>query len=320
MENEGRRILLPYMDPAVVAREIEDCIVKRVNLFNATGGVIGLSGGVDSTTTAALAKRAFDRHNNSSQRQLELVGYMLPSKTNSPEDTRDGQTVAERLGIRYEVQSIENQVEAYRKTNPEAFENPFHLGNLTSRERANVLHTKAATEKKLVIGTGNKDEDFGIGYYTTFGDGAAHISPIGGLSKRLVRQMARYLGFEDLADRVPTAGLEPGQTDFKDLGYSYDAVELVMEGFDLFTEGKFGKRCPEEDRKRIAGYLERNASQIRDVLKRDFADYAKLYGEAKFKSHVAAVEDIINRHYDSAIPKGRLISPDIPQVTLDYKQ
>ena len=77
--------------------------------------------------------------------------------------------------------------------------------------RAVVLHTKAATENKAVIGTGNKDEDYGVAYYTLFGDGAVHLSPIGNLPKRLVREMAAYLGFDDLSGRVSTAGLEPGQ-------------------------------------------------------------------------------------------------------------
>ena len=184
---------------------------------------------MDSSTTAALIKRAFDRYTAA---KYELVGYILPSSLNKQDDIKDAEGVARYLGIRYETHSIEKPVEAFRATNPEAFENIFHKGNLISRVRANVLSTKAATENKIVAGTGNKDEDFGIGYYTLFGDGAVHLSPIGGLSKRLVREMAAFLGLGDhIVNRVPTAGLEPGQSDFKDLGYDYDVVELVTEGF-----------------------------------------------------------------------------------------
>jgi len=82
----------------------------------------------------------------------------------------------------------------------------------------------------LVVGTGNKDEDFGVAYYTLFGDGAVHLSPIGNLPKRLVREMAAYLGFDDLAGRVSMAGLEPGQTSFKDLGCDYEFAEVVLAG------------------------------------------------------------------------------------------
>ncbi len=191
MEGESleRRIILPKMNAQRVADEIGDFIIREITSINYIGGVIGLSGGVDSTTTAALAKLAFDEYNenNPGKQQLELVGYMLPSKTNDRADTIDGKNVAERLGIRYEVLSIEPWMKAAEYTNKEAIKNSYDKGNLASRIRANILSTKAATEKKLVIGTGNKDEDFGVGYYTLFGDGAVHLSPIGNLPKYLVQ-------------------------------------------------------------------------------------------------------------------------------------
>jgi len=198
-----------------------------------TGGVVGLSGGVDSTSVAALAKRAFDKHNvECPDRPLELVGFILPSNTNDPKDAEDGLKVATRLGIRHEVRAIEGIVEAFKSTNHEALSQPHHRGNLTSEIRAVVLHAKAAVENKLVIGTGNKDEDYGVAYYTLFGDGAVHISPIGNLPKRLVREMAAYLGFDDLAGRISTPGLEPGQTSFKDLGCDYEFAEVVVSGLE----------------------------------------------------------------------------------------
>lgn len=206
-----RRILLPEIDPKQAVTEIGDFVIDTLTRTNSTGCVIGLSGGVDSTTTAAILKKAFDRYNSTRQTvELELVGYILPSAINNPVDTEDGIAIAKKLGIRYETQNLEPIVDAYKTTNPEAFDNKFDQGNMTSRIRANVLNTKAATGRKTVAGTGNKDEDFGIGYYTLFGDGAVHMSPIGNLSKRLVYQMASYLGFEDIANKEPTAGLEPG--------------------------------------------------------------------------------------------------------------
>jgi len=204
------------MDCERVCREIGDFVIGQVQLTRTTGCVVGLSGGVDSSTTAALIKRAFERHAGA---KYELVGYILPSHLNKQDDIKDAEGVAQFLGIRWETHSIEGPVEALRATNPEAFDSVFHKGNMISRVRANVLSTKAATENKIVAGTGNRDEDFGIGYYTLFGDGAVHLSPIGGLPKRLVREMAGYLGLGDhIVNRVPTAGLEPGQSDYKDLG------------------------------------------------------------------------------------------------------
>ncbi|MBW3017189.1 NAD(+) synthase, partial [Candidatus Woesearchaeota archaeon] len=223
--------------------------------------------------------------------QMELVDYILPSGTNKSSDTKDGIKVAERLGIRYEVHNIEPVVKAYKKTNPEAFDSKFDKGNLTSRIRANILNTKAATERKILLGTGNKDEDYGIGYYTLFGDGAVHISPIGCLSKRQVKDMARYLGFADIARKTPTAGLEPRQTDFNDLGYDYDIVELVMEGLE--------QGFSPEDLK--------NHQQLKKAFRRQMK-------KSKFDLLEHVVEDIIKRHEKCALPKAKLVSPKMPKI------
>lgn len=299
--DDHKEILLPEMDPELVSREIGDFMVDIVRSSGGTGGVIGISGGVDSMTAAALAKRAFDRHNAEHGTTYELVGYMLPSKTNAAADQEDGRKVAERLGIRYELLSIEPLVESYKTTNPEAFTSKFHKGNLTSRIRGTVLNTKGSTEHKTVIGTGNKDEDFGIGYYTLFGDGAVHCSPIGGLSKRLVRQMARHLGFSDLADREPTAGLEPKQTDFGDLGYSYDLVEIVSEGLEQGCSPESLTTHP----------------QVVPVFARDNARYTALFGTPKFRSADQAVYDILQRN-NGANAKASIIHPPSPDITLHY--
>jgi NAD+ synthase len=290
-----KKIILPKMNPELVAKEIGAFIIKTVLKVNATGAVIGLSGGVDSTTTAALAKKAFDRYNQTHNKKLELVGYILPSGTNNPADAEDGIKVAKRLGIRFEIQSIEPIVSAYKETNPEAHLTGYDKGNLMSRIRANILSTKSATEKKVLLGTGNKDEDFGIGYYTLFGDGAVHCSPIAGLSKRLVRQMARFLSFEDLADRVPTAGLEVGQTDFKDLGYNYDAVELVTEAFE---QGFDSLELIENQ-------------QVKNTLEPQL-------NFGKFKDIKEIIQDISKRHHTANL-KAEIIHPPVAQVTLNYE-
>jgi NAD+ synthase len=295
-------IRLATMNPEQVADEIGDFIVRTVLAFKKTGAVVGLSGGVDSTCTAALGKRAFDKHNakNGSQ-PLELVGYILPSKTNDPKDAEDGLKVVKQLGIRHEVQSIEAIVEAFKSTNPEALGHKYHRGNLTSEIRAVVLHTKAATENKTVIGTGNKDEDFGVAYYTLFGDGAVHASPIGNLPKRLVRQMAAWLGFEDLAGRISTAGLEPGQTSFKDLGCDYEFAELVLNGLEQGLDAEALAR-----HRQVVSYAQQQMQK-----------YVEWYGTPKFASVAELVDDIIGRH-QIALLKAEIVNPEIAPITLKY--
>jgi NAD+ synthase len=295
-----RKIKLARIDCDRVSREIGDFVISQVQYTHTNGCVVGLSGGVDSSTTAALIKRAFDRHTAA---QFELVGYILPSSLNQQDDIRDAEGVARYLNIRYEIHSIENPVEGFRATNPEAFESIFHKGNMISRVRANVLSTKAATEKKLLAGTGNKDEDFGIGYYTLFGDGAVHLSPIAGLSKRLVREMAGFLGLGGhIVNRVPTAGLEPGQSDYKDLGYAYDVVELVSEGTSQgFTAAELSRH-----------------EQVMPIVATQLANYAKLFGAPKFSSVLPVVEDVLRRH-EIAKGKMKIIHPPSAAISLVYE-
>jgi NAD+ synthase len=300
-----KKIKLAKMNCKQVCEEIGDFVVETVLETGSAGCVIGLSGGVDSSTAAALIKSGFDRYNTKAangDQKLELVGYILPSGINKTDDVADAESVAGYLGIRYETHSIENLVEAYRLTNPEAFESNFHKGNMISRIRANVLSTKAATENKILAGTGNRDEDFGIGYYTLFGDGAVHLSPIGGLPKRLVREMAAYLGLDkQIIHREPTAGLEPGQSDFKDLGYDYDVVEIVAEGFNQgFSTEQLTKH-----------------PQILPLIEKQIKRYQKIYGNTKFTSAEGVVQDVLKRHAQ-AKRKIKILHPPSPEITFSY--
>jgi NAD+ synthase len=300
-----KSIKLATMDCKQVSKEIGDFVINVVQQAASSGCVIGLSGGVDSSTAAALIKNSFARYNAKradDEQELELVGYVLPSNINVAVDETDAVLVAKHLGLRYEIHSIEALVESFQSTNPEAFESKFHKGNMISRIRANVLSTKAATENKTLAGTGNRDEDFGIGYYTLFGDGAVHFSPIAGLPKRLVREMARFLGLDKkIVRREPTAGLEPGQSDFKDLGYDYDVVEMVTEGLEQgFSKDELIKH-----------------PQIVQLIEGQLQQYLSAFGVKKFNSVKAVVQDVFNRH-QLAEEKMKIIHPPTPRITLSY--
>ena len=297
-----KTIKLPRMDCGTVSREIGDFVINTVLEVGATGCVVGLSGGVDSSTTAALINKAFAKYNKEKEQHLELVGYILPTRINKKADVQDAETLVKALDIRYEIHSIEKLVEAFKSTNPEAFEKNYHRGNLISRVRANVLSTKGATEQKILAGTGNRDEDFGIGYYTLFGDGAVHLSPIAGLSKRLVREMALFLGVDEtIVNRVPTAGLEPGQSDFKDLGYDYDVVELVIEGLE---QGFTGRQLATHD-------------PLVPLVEKQIAHYRSLYGTPQLNSVEKIIDDIHQRH-QTAMGKVKIVHPPTPQISLTY--
>ena len=294
-----RKIKLPYMNPEVVSKQIGDFVINKTKEFNYTGCVIGLSGGIDSTTTATVIKKAFDDYNANNSDSLELVGYVLPSKINSEADTRDGIRVANNLNIRHEVISLDETIDSSKRTNPKTFLSSYDTGNLISRIRANVLLSHSASEKKILAGTGNKDEDFGVGYYTLFGDGAVHISPIGNLSKRLVKELALYLGVsKDLVYREPSAGLEVNQTDFKDLGYGYDVVELVTEGlYQGFSRDELVKH-----------------EQIVPLVNSQI----KIFENPRLSSVDMVVDDVLSRHQID-LNKAEIIHPPTAPITLAYK-
>ncbi len=280
-------IKLPTMNPEVVSRQIQKFILDTVNQHKKTGVVLGLSGGIDSSVVAVLCKRALEGtfHN--------VVGYFLPHTLG--DKSRD---YVNTLVDAFDLRSQEIPIDALALMNIGLLEqhigllSVFDLGNLYSRVRANVLSTLAAKENKVLSGTGNRDEDYGIGYYTLFGDGAVHMNPIGDLSKRLVYQMANYLEIPpSIIGRAPSAGLEVDQTDVDDLGYTYETVEIVIEAMDQGV-----------NMFKLARYLEEKRI---------------VYDSNKFQNVGDVIVDIASRHL-VAKAKAEIIHPPVPKVTLDY--
>lgn len=110
--------------------------------------------------------------------------------------------------------------------------------NSKSRMRMMILYYLATSKSGLVVGTGNKVEDFGVGFYTKYGDGGVDISPIADLTKTQVREMALSLGVsKKILDAPPTDGLwEDSRTDENQIGASYEELEWAMEHTEALTE------------------------------------------------------------------------------------
>jgi NAD+ synthase len=195
-------------------------IEETVAEAGAQRAILGLSGGIDSTTTAHLAVEALG---------VEAVhGMVLPGQVSLEDNMSDAERVAMDLGIEYDVIEIQPFVSDLVAAVPEAEGDQLAVGNTRARVRAVLNYLLANHEDGLVIGTGNRTEAL-AGYFTKYGDGAVDCNPLGQLYKQQVRQVARHLGVtEELVTKTPTAGLWAGQTDEDELGIDYDTLDAVL--------------------------------------------------------------------------------------------
>ena len=213
---------LTFSEPELeeVRDHITDFIADTVDAAGAEGAVLGLSGGIDSTTTAYLAVEALGTDG--------LHGLVMPSEVNDPETMSDAERVAEDLGIEYDVIEIQPIAETFFDQYPDAADDRMAAGNVYVRTRAVLNYFVANHENRIVLGTGNRSEAM-TGYFTKYGDQAVDCNPIGNLYKMQVRQLAAHLGVpHDLVMQTPTAGMWVGQTDEEEMGVDYDTLDGIL--------------------------------------------------------------------------------------------
>ncbi|WP_336021596.1 NAD+ synthase [Halobellus salinisoli] len=186
----------------------------------AAGAVLGLSGGIDSTTVAYLAVEAFGAEN--------VRGLVMPSVANAEDNMSDAEWVAQELEMPYDVVEIQPIAEKFFDTFPEAADDRMAAGNVYVRIRGVLNYFVANHEGKVVLGTGNRSEAL-TGYFTKYGDQAVDCNPIGNLYKQQVRQLAAHLGApEELVSKTPSAEMWAGQTDEEEMGLGYDALDAIL--------------------------------------------------------------------------------------------
>lgn len=204
--------------------------------FGFSRAVLGLSGGVDSAVSAALAARAFGPEN--------VLAVMMPYRTSNPDSEADARHVAAALKVSERLVDISAMADGYIAG--QGVEERMRRGNVMARCRMIVLYDLSVEWGGLVIGTSNKTEIL-LGYSTQFGDAASALNPIGDLYKHQVYQLARHLGLpSEVIDKAPSADLFEGQTDEMELGFTYDKVDRLLE---LMVDQRYSKPELEE-----AGY------------------------------------------------------------------
>ena len=240
---------LPFID-------IDAEVAKRVEFLKhslMTAGVkvlvLGLSGGVDSTTAGKLAQIACDQLNlQHHTNQYQFISVRLPYGIQADED--DAQLALEFIqpSLRVEI-NIEAMVKGLdvasesliEMVRPSANKLDFSRGNNKARARMSAQYYVASLHHGLVIGTDHGAEAI-TGFFTKHGDGACDIAPLFGLNKRQLRSLAASMGAPDyLVYKTPTADLEennPQQADEDSLGVTYDQIDDYLEGKVICSEAR----------------------------------------------------------------------------------
>ena len=206
------------------------CQVKLQSL------IIGISGGIDSSVSSTL----------SAMTGLKTIVLSMPIKQKSSQHD---------LSIKHQEWLIKNfkNVEAHTvnldklfKTFEDSlskFDSDHGMANSRARLRMTTLYQVAAANKGIVVGTGNKVEDFGVGFYTKYGDGGVDISPIADCNKTEVWELGKELNLlKEIIDATPTDGLwDDGRTDEGQLGLKYSELEEAMNNPNSPNRNKYEK-------------------------------------------------------------------------------
>jgi len=221
--------------------KVVDHIVQWLHQYATRAGmqgfVIGVSGGIDSAVTSTLCART----------GLELLCLEMPIHQAQSQVSRAYRHIDWLMDNHANVQTqsvkltpvFDSLVAAFPKV-PKEEERFMALANTRARLRMTSLYYFAALKKYLVAGTGNKVEDFGVGFFTKYGDGGVDLSPIADLLKSEVYEIARFLGInQEIIEAAPTDGLwGDDRTDEDQIGASYPELEWAMS---MYAQGKSAK-------------------------------------------------------------------------------
>jgi NAD+ synthase len=217
------------MNPAEKTKYISNWIKSYVDQMpnRAKSLIIGISGGIDSSVSSTL----------SAMTGLKTIVLTMPikQKVNQHDLSLKHQEwlIKNFKNVEVHTISLDKLFESFSST-LNKFDNEHGFANSRARLRMTTLYQVAAANKGIVVGTGNKVEDFGVGFYTKYGDGGVDISPIADCSKTEVWELGKELGIlKEIIDAPPTDGLwDDGRTDEGQLGFKYEDLEDAMKNQD----------------------------------------------------------------------------------------
>ena len=186
--------------------------------------VVGISGGIDSSVVSTLCA-------NTGRKTIVLTMPIKQIKSQHDLSLTHAKWLKQKYkNVEHHLLEMDKIFTSFSQV-LNNFDNEHGYANSRARLRMATLYQVAAANKGIVVGTGNKVEDFGVGFYTKYGDGGVDISPIADCSKTQVWELGRFLGVsEEIINTPPTDGLwDDGRNDVQQLGMSYEDLEKAME-------------------------------------------------------------------------------------------
>ena len=224
-----------------IASHIKSWLVDYLNKSNLNGFVVGVSGGVDSALTASLAA-------STGFPTLLLNMPIFQADTHiKRSDKQIAQLKNEFNNVSGAKIDLSDPFRAFKNQLPSSVQDELSMANARARIRMTTLYAFASSHNYLVAGTGNKVEDFGVGFYTKYGDGGVDISPIADLLKSEVFQLAKHLNvIQEILEAKPTDGLwGDDRSDEDQIGASYDELEWAMQHISSPQTHLFSERQKE---------------------------------------------------------------------------
>ncbi|HWV49976.1 MAG TPA: ammonia-dependent NAD(+) synthetase [Microbacterium sp.] len=230
----------PEIDPKAEIERRVQFLVDYLVTTGAHGFVLGISGGQDSTLAGRLAQLAVEKA-RAQGAQASFIAVRLPYRVQHDADDAAAalQFIAADRAVEVNIQNGVDGVEKDIEQAAGADISDFNRGNIKARIRMVTQYALAGHDRMLVIGTDHAAEAV-TGFYTKFGDGAADLLPLSGLTKRQGKALLRELGAPDrLWLKVPTADLldgQPGRADEDELGLTYEQIDDYLEGIEVDAE------------------------------------------------------------------------------------